>query len=93
MKLSISVGKIDFLGSAHSQNILNRSACGLFPFCVDMGFLQGGLPGLWENQVPDTSVRPAMNDLCGNQEENCLEQERKWKMVWAFFWWQDTEWR
>lgn len=46
MKLSISVGKVDFLGSAHSQNILNRSACGLFPFCVDMGFLQGGLPGL-----------------------------------------------
>lgn len=71
--------------SIPSWNILNRSAFGLSPFCVDMGFLRGGLPGLWENQVPDTAVRPAMNDLCRNQEENCLEQEKKWKIVWAGF--------
>lgn len=92
MELSISVGKVDFLGNVRSQNILNRLACGPSPFCLAMGFFQRGLPGLWENQVPDTAVRPAMNDLCRNQEEDCLKQERKWKIVWVCFWWQDTEW-
>lgn len=35
--------------------------------------------------MPDTAVKPVMNDVCRNQEENCLEQERKWKIVWVVF--------
>lgn len=98
MKLSISVWKIDLLGNLPSQNVLNRLPCSPPPFHEDVGFLQVGLSGLWENQVPDTPVRPVMNflwqkprgKLPGTGKEN---GKLGGIFFLLFFLWQDMDWR
>lgn len=82
VKLSISVGKVDFLGNVHSQNILNRLACGHSPFSLDMGFLPRRTawsvrkPGAWHSSKTchEWFVQKPRGRLprTGKEMENCV---------------------